>query len=397
MAIKVSQAFERTSANPIDATIALTKAQMVAVNDNLMPDYYFTICQDDGYIYLYDKSATASAITGKFKKFEGGGGGGGGTAGSIYTGTLTSSGWNSSNQQTVTFTDYDNDYNGVVGVPSDATDAQKDAYKDAIISVVSQSGDTVTFKAETVPSINLPVAIYCGGGDGSGVPAGGTTGQALVKKSSTDGDVEWATINSIPTGGTTGQVLAKKSNTDRDVEWKNDNPGHTIKDSAAAALTQRANLQLKGVSITDDSTNNATVVETSGLNSDDWNDIIDSAEISNGYIQSGLNYSTNEQVIGKWVDGKPVYQKTVACGALPNSTNKIVNHNISNLDYIIEWTGSASDSTGIHIKFPYVNITTLGNSCNVWIDKTGIGIETASNLSNYTKSYVTIQYTKTTD
>lgn len=310
MAIKVSQAFERTSANPIDATIALTKAQMVAVNDNLMPDYYFTICQDDGYIYLYDKSATASVTTGKFKKFEGGGGGGGGTAGSIYTGTLTSSGWNSSNQQTVTFTDYDDDYNGVVGVPSDATDAQKDAYKDAIISVVSQSGSTVTFKAETKPSINLPVAIYCGGGDGSGVPAGGTTGQALVKKSSTDGDVEWATINSIPTGGTTGQVLAKKSNTDRDVEWKNDNPGHTIKDSAAAAFTQRTNLQLKGVSITDDSTNNATVVETSGLNSDDWDDIIDPAEISNGYIQSGLNYSTNEQVIGKWIDGRPLYQKT---------------------------------------------------------------------------------------
>jgi len=60
-------------------------------------------------------------------------------------------------------------------------------------------------------------------GAGSGVPAGGTTGQALVKKSSTDGDVEWKAINSIPDGGTTGQVLAKKSNTDKDVEWKTDN------------------------------------------------------------------------------------------------------------------------------------------------------------------------------
>ncbi len=75
MAIKVSQAFERTSANPIDETIALTKAKMLTVNDNLMPDYYFTICQDDGNIYLYDKSATPSATTGKFTKFEGGGGG----------------------------------------------------------------------------------------------------------------------------------------------------------------------------------------------------------------------------------------------------------------------------------------------------------------------------------
>ena len=72
MAIKVSQAFERTSAQPIDSSIALTKAEMVAVNDNLMPIYYFTICQDDGKLYMYDKTATADPNTGKFKEFSGG-------------------------------------------------------------------------------------------------------------------------------------------------------------------------------------------------------------------------------------------------------------------------------------------------------------------------------------
>lgn len=72
MAINVSQAFKRTSKNPIDETFALTKAQMLTVNDNLMPDYYFTVCQDDGCFYLYDKTATASLTTGKFTKFEGG-------------------------------------------------------------------------------------------------------------------------------------------------------------------------------------------------------------------------------------------------------------------------------------------------------------------------------------
>lgn len=75
MSIKVSQAFERTSAAPIDETLGLTKAQMVAVNDNVMPAYYFTICQDDGKIYLYDKSiATPDPVTGKFTVFECGGG-----------------------------------------------------------------------------------------------------------------------------------------------------------------------------------------------------------------------------------------------------------------------------------------------------------------------------------
>lgn len=75
MAINVSQAFHRTSANPVDDTMALTKAQMLTVNDNLMPSKYLTICQDDGFIYLYDKSNTADPETGKFRKFEGGGGG----------------------------------------------------------------------------------------------------------------------------------------------------------------------------------------------------------------------------------------------------------------------------------------------------------------------------------
>lgn len=75
MAINVSQAFKRTSANPIDESLALTKAQMKAVNDNLMPVKWFTIGQEDGKIYLYDKSNTVDETTGKFRVFEGGGGG----------------------------------------------------------------------------------------------------------------------------------------------------------------------------------------------------------------------------------------------------------------------------------------------------------------------------------
>lgn len=75
MAINLSQAFHRTSNNPIDDTLALTKAEMLTVNDNLMPNKYFTICQDDGKLYLYAKSNTPDASTGRFRVFEGGGSG----------------------------------------------------------------------------------------------------------------------------------------------------------------------------------------------------------------------------------------------------------------------------------------------------------------------------------
>lgn len=72
MAINVSQAFKRTSANPVDESLILTKAQMLAINDNLQPNKYFAICLDDAELYIYDKSATPNAETGKFKKYGGG-------------------------------------------------------------------------------------------------------------------------------------------------------------------------------------------------------------------------------------------------------------------------------------------------------------------------------------
>jgi hypothetical protein len=54
----------------------------------------------------------------------------------------------------------------------------------------------------------------------TGVPAGGTTGQALTKNTASNYDTGWSTINPIPAGGTTGQVLTKNSNTDYDTSWQ---------------------------------------------------------------------------------------------------------------------------------------------------------------------------------
>lgn len=55
---------------------------------------------------------------------------------------------------------------------------------------------------------------------GIGLPEGGTTGQALKKRSNDNFDYEWENID-IPSGGTAGQVLKKRSNTNYDYEWGN--------------------------------------------------------------------------------------------------------------------------------------------------------------------------------
>ncbi len=56
--------------------------------------------------------------------------------------------------------------------------------------------------------------------DMSDVPKGGKKGQALIKKTDADKDVEWNNISGIPKGGDAGQALVKKSNADDDVTWK---------------------------------------------------------------------------------------------------------------------------------------------------------------------------------
>ena len=75
MAIKTSQGFKITSNDPIDANLTLTKSEMKNINEDLIPDKYLTVCQDDGQLYLYNKENTVDENTGKFRKLEGGSGG----------------------------------------------------------------------------------------------------------------------------------------------------------------------------------------------------------------------------------------------------------------------------------------------------------------------------------
>lgn len=73
MAIKTSQGFKITSNEAVDANLTLTKLEMKNIDENLIPDKYLTICQDDGKLYLYNKGNSVDETTGKFRVFEGGG------------------------------------------------------------------------------------------------------------------------------------------------------------------------------------------------------------------------------------------------------------------------------------------------------------------------------------
>ena len=86
--------------------------------------------------------------------------------------------------------------------------------------------------------------------------------------------------------------------------------GHTILDSSGTAAVQEKNLKITGLDVTDNPTDESTDLAPAGLNQDSIDDIAEVGLPASFAVGSGFSYSTTEQVVGRWVDGKPIYQKT---------------------------------------------------------------------------------------
>lgn len=59
--------FSIKSAVPVDERFLMTKAEMLTVNEAKMPSVYFTLCIEDGNLYVYNKDNAVDAVTGKFR------------------------------------------------------------------------------------------------------------------------------------------------------------------------------------------------------------------------------------------------------------------------------------------------------------------------------------------
>lgn len=112
------------------------------------------------------------------------------------------------------------------------------------------------------------------------------------------------------------------------------------------------------------------------------------------------SYSTSEVKTNKtWIDGKPIYRKTINFGALPNATTKSVAHGISNLDEVILLNAIAKSGNS-YKTIPDVistnDVQYMGQQIKISISSGNVVIYTETNQSSYS-TYVTIEYTKTTD
>lgn len=116
-----------------------------------------------------------------------------------------------------------------------------------------------------------------------------------------------------------------------------------------------------------------------------------------------IEYSTEEKEVGTWVDGKPLYEKTLVMENVTGGRHENYPHGINNIDsacytkcMLIHQSGAQSV---VGLSF---DSASLSNEwlVGVWVfGRDGLYFDIGTGWVNngYNKFIVTLQYTKTTD
>ena len=152
----------------------------------------------------------------------------------------------------------------------------------------------------------------------------------------------------------------------------------------------------------DNTTNNSNSIGTlSSLNTTNKNNLVSAI---NEVYKNNI-FSSNETIIGKWIDGKPLYRKTITFTTIikQNETTSIA-HNIKNAKNIfIDFSASfmeANIGASDYISYNFPLIGYVGNITDkvyCYVTLTNINFyANGSWAENWTK-HITLKYTKTTD
>ncbi len=120
-------------------------------------------------------------------------------------------------------------------------------------------------------------------------------------------------------------------------------------------------------------------------------------------VANKYNYSTTEHVVGKWIDGSTLYEKTFDCGTLPSSAGaKYVSTGFDSHIKVVD-VKAIIISSGWAVQLPSINpggatSDDIAVLYRKYDSMTGhsyqICITVGTNRSDYTESYVTLQYVK---
>lgn len=116
-----------------------------------------------------------------------------------------------------------------------------------------------------------------------------------------------------------------------------------------------------------------------------------------GSGSSGHNYSTQEQVVGTWIDGKPLYEITLDFGSISANSAKTIDVSSLNIDYVTSFNTTALLNNGTLVPIPISHTVNMGSQHFCRYNTSGsFGIYTGSGQA-ITQAYMTVRYIKTTD
>lgn len=222
---------------------------------------------------------------------------------------------------------------------------------------------------------------------------------------------------SFPPGGDAGQALIKNSGADDDVKWGNPEEGRA-KSSAIAPVFDEEATYAEGDRVTyedelyvfnkahtgawDSADADKSDVDSEIPDAMSASDLSDVKAAFTGMNQGAplrmMNYSTEEQVVGTWIDGKPLYQRTLIKDSDLVNGGKVFETELANVEYLQVihacWTNQISRYES-SFTFP-------PNTYQYVLAEVGSGSDSPYLYVAFsgripTKLIATVQYTKTTD
>ena len=116
---------------------------------------------------------------------------------------------------------------------------------------------------------------------------------------------------------------------------------------------------------------------------------------------SGHNYSTEEQIIGTWIDGSTLYEKTISVQSNSATKGMIeipINDIADNINNITKFEGSAINANycrPVPLAFRYYEYSNIGETISVLLNKSSKKFVVYWRDIDFGTAYITIQYTKT--
>lgn len=218
-------------------------------------------------------------------------------------------------------------------------------------------------------------------------------------------------IQALPTGGTKGQVLTKQSETDGDANWEDIEANEVF-----VGNEEEAPNSAKIIVEEDDFVEGSTLgkaevyvgAEEPTTGEKVWfNKNKNSIYVrnSNGVYEEFTKkseevYSTEEQIIGTWIDGKPLYRKVInAKPTISNSSYQTISikHNISDLKNVYKCNAFLHNTGNTQTYILPVETSAT--------QAIGISEINSTNIIMYSKNdtwsgwiaEIILEYTKTTD